>query len=110
MDHTRLNRFVLRPTNPTRTPRDAVAEIDSEANFFTCFDAANGYSQIPLHLSSQNLTTFMTPWGRFKFLRAPMGLSCSGNEYNRRADMAFVDQINTVRVVDDLLSFDHYHR
>ena len=36
-----------------------------------------------------------------------MGLSCSGDEYNRRADMAFVDQINTVRVVDDLLSFDH---
>jgi hypothetical protein len=35
-----------------------------------------------------------------------MGLSCSGDEYNRRADMAFVDQINTVRVVDDLLHFD----
>jgi hypothetical protein len=49
----------------------------------------------------------MTPWGRFKFLRASMGLSCSGDEYNRRADMAFVDQINTVRVVDDLLRFDH---
>jgi hypothetical protein len=106
VDHTPLNRFVLRPTNPTRTPRDAVAEIDSEANFFTCFDAANGYYQIPLHPSSQILTTFMTPWGRFKFLRASMGLSCSGDEYNRRADMAFVDQINTVRVVDDLLRFD----
>lgn len=35
-----------------------------------------------------------------------MGLSCSGDEYNRRADMAFVDQVNTVRVVDDLLRFD----
>jgi hypothetical protein len=105
VDHTRLNRFVRRPTHPTRTPRDAVAEIDSGANFF-CFDAANGYYQIPLHPSSQILTTFMTPWGRFKFLRASMGLSCSGDEFNRRADMAFADQVNTVRVVDDLLRFD----
>ena len=84
MDYTRLNRFVPRPTHPTRTPRDAVTEIDSEANFFTCFDAANSYYQIPLHPSSQILTTFMTPRGRFKFLGASMGLSCSGNEYNRR--------------------------
>jgi hypothetical protein len=35
-----------------------------------------------------------------------MEFSCSSDEYNRRADMAFVDQINTVRVVDDLLCFD----
>ncbi len=106
MDHTLLNRFVLRPTHPTRTPRDADAEIDSEANFFTCFDAANSYYQILLHPSSQILTTFMTLRGRFKFLRLSMGLSCSDKEYNRRADMAFVDQINTLHVVDDLLRFD----
>ena len=35
-----------------------------------------------------------------------MGLGCSGDEYNCRADMAFADQINTVCVVDDLLHFD----
>jgi hypothetical protein len=104
--HTRLNKFVLRPTHPTRTPRDVVAEIDSECRFYTSFDAANGYYQIPLHPSSQHLTTFMTPWGRYKFLRAYMGLSCSGDKYNRRADVAFAAVSNTVRVVDDLLRFD----
>jgi hypothetical protein len=35
-----------------------------------------------------------------------MGLSCSDDEYNRRADMALVDQVNTVRVLNDLLRFD----
>ena len=106
IDHTRLNRFVQRPTHPTRTPKDAISEVDGAARFFSCFDAANGYFQIPLHPSCQHLTTFMTPWGRFKFLRASMGLSCSGDEYNRRADMAFAGLSNTVRVVDDLLRFD----
>jgi hypothetical protein len=106
VDQTRLNKFVMRQIHPTRTPRDAVAEVDSECRFFTSLDAANGYFQIPLHPSIQHLTVFMTPWGRYKFLRAPMGLCSSGDEYNRRADMAFAALPNTVRVVDDLLRFD----
>ena len=103
---TKLNHHVQRPTHPTRTPRDAVAEIDGQARFFSTFDATNGYFQIPLDPNSQHLTTFMTPWGRYKFLRAPMGLCSSGDEYNRRADMAFAQVTNTVRVVDDILRFD----
>lgn len=59
-----------------------------------------------LHQSNQILKTFMIHWGRLKFLRASMGLSCSGEEYNHRTDMAFAGQVNTVRVVDDLLRFD----
>lgn len=47
VDHTRLNKFVQRPTHPTRTPRDAVAEIDIECRFFISFDAVNGYYQTP---------------------------------------------------------------
>lgn len=106
VDHTRLNKFVLRPTHPMRTPRDAVTEIDSECRFYTSFDAANGYYQIPFHPSCQHLTTFMTTWGRYQFLHASMGPSCSGDEYNRRADAAFAAVLNTVRAADDLLRFD----
>jgi hypothetical protein len=89
VDHTKLNRHVQRPTHPTRTPRDAVAEISGDATYFSTFDAANGYFQISLHPSLQHLTVFMTPWVRYKLLRASMGLSSSSDEYNRRADLAF---------------------
>ena len=108
VDHTKLNRYVRRPTHPVRTPRDAVSEIDSDAVYFSCFDAAKGYFQIPLDVASQHLTVFMTPWGRYKFQRAFMGLSCSSDEFDRRADTAFghLSKHNTVRVVDDLLRFD----
>ena len=44
--------------------------------------------------------------GRYKFLRAPMGLISSGDEFNRRADAAFAGKQNIVRVVDDILRFD----
>jgi hypothetical protein len=74
----------MRPTHPTRrTPREAVAEIDDDATFFSSFFAANGFYQIPLHPDSQHLTTLMTPWGRYRILRASMGLSCSSDKYNR---------------------------
>jgi transposase InsO family protein len=106
VDHTKLNQHVRRPTYPTRTPRDAVAEIAGDAQFFSTFDAANGYFQIPLHPDSQHLTIFMTPWGRYKFLRASMGLCSSSDEYNRRADAAFTQVSQVVRVVDDILRFD----
>lgn len=47
----------------------------------------------------------MTPWGHYKFIMAFMG--CSGDEYSRRADVAFGSLSNTVLVVDDLLWFVH---
>lgn len=90
VDMTKLNRHVKRPTHPIRTPKDAVAEISSSARYFSTFDAAHGYWQIQLEEASQLYTTFMTPWGKFKFLRATMGLVSAGDEYNRRSDLAFV--------------------
>lgn len=105
MDLSRLNRFVRRPTHPLRTPRDAVADIEGSAKIFTAMDASDGYFQIALKPSCQHLITFVTPWGRFCFLRAPQGLNCSGDEYNRRQDNAFVGLQNFVHVVDDILLF-----
>ena len=106
VDLTKLNRFVRRPSHPVRTPRDAVADIDGSAQFFSALDASDGYFQIALKPSCQHLTTFATPWGRYRYLRATMGLSCPGDKYNRRQDIAFAGIENFVRVVDDLLLFN----
>ena len=51
-------------------------------------DAIKGYWQVPLAEKSQELTTFITPWGRYKYLRAPMGLSSTGDKYNLLMDAA----------------------
>jgi len=106
VDLSHLNRSILRPEHPVKTPRDAVAEIDGEAEYFACFDASDGYFQDPLDESCQHLTVFITPWGRYKSLVAPMGCVASGDEFNRRADAAFSGVQQIVRVVDDILRFD----
>ena len=105
IDLTKLNKFVKRPLHPLITPREAVSQVPTGAKFFTTLDAKSGYWQLPLHVDSQHLTTFMTPWGRFKFLRAPMGLVSTGDEYCRRGDLALQGLTNSVKVVDDILLY-----
>ena len=73
-------------------------------------DAKMGYFQVPLAKSSQDLTCFITPWGRFKFVRCPMGCSASGDEYNRRGDAALGDIPNCVKIVDDILAVAQTYR
>lgn len=58
------------------TPAQAVADIASDhAKVFTKLDAMKGYHQCPLAQASQDLTTFLTPFGQFKFVRAPGRMS-----------------------------------
>ena len=47
VDLTRLNRYVRRPAHPVRTLRDAVADIDGSARYFSALDARDGYSRSP---------------------------------------------------------------
>ena len=105
IDLTKLNKFVKRPLHPLITPREAISHVPTGAKFFSTLDAKSGYWQLPLHPDSQHLTTFMTPWGRFKFLRAPMGLVSTGDEYCRRGDLALQGLDNFVKVVDDILVY-----
>ena len=61
---SKLNRFVRRENYPSVTPAEAVTDIhQSQAKFFTVFDALKGYHQCPLDEESQNLTTFITLFG-----------------------------------------------
>ncbi|XP_043188392.1 uncharacterized protein K02A2.6-like [Amphibalanus amphitrite] len=106
VDLTKLNKHVKRPLHPLSTPREAVSNISVNAKIFSTLDAKSGYWQLPLQESSQHLTTFITPWGRFRFLRAPMGLVSTGDEYGRRGGLALQGLNNVVKVVDDILVHD----
>ena len=55
---------------------------------------------------SRELTTFITPFGRFKYLCAPDGLSSIEEDYNRRMAEAFEGLTGYCRIVDDILIYD----
>ena len=106
VDLSKLNKFVRRERYQAPTPFEAVADITaSKAGAFTVFDAIKGYHQCPLDESSQDLTTFITPFGRYKFLRAPFGISSISEHYNRRMDEAFEGLPDFRKIVDDVIIF-----
>ena len=77
VDLTKLNKYVRRGAHPVITAHDAVSGVTKNSKYFTTMDAKTGYWQTEIAEEDQELTTFITPWGRYKFLRAPMGLSIS---------------------------------
>ena len=85
-DYTKLNKFVIRPVHPFPSVSDILQSIPANSRCFAKLDATHGYFQIPLSKSASELTTFLLPSGRYRYLRAPMGLSSSSDEWCRHSD------------------------
>src|SRR6056300_356277 len=103
IDYQGVNKGVLRAVHPFPAPRDVLRSIEPESVVFCTLDAVQGYFQIPLDEESSKLTTFLLPSGRYRFTRAPMGLSCSSDEWCRRSDEALQGVKGCVKIVDDIL-------
>jgi hypothetical protein len=67
------------------------------------FDAWNGYHSVPLYEEHRHLTTFITPWGRYRYKTAPQGYIASGDGYTRRYDEVVTDIPNKTKCIDDAL-------
>ncbi len=105
VDFQPLNRHAVRETHHTPSPFNQVRSVPSHTRK-TKFDARNGYHSIPLHPDDRHLTTFITPWGRYRYCVAPQGYIASGDAYTRRFDEIVVDFPDKIKVVDDALLYN----
>ena len=105
-DFTKLNKSVSRPTHPFPSSREIAQSIppSDKAAVFAKMDCVHGYFQLALDKASSMLTTFILPEGRFRYLRAPMGLNASSDEWCRRSDIV-LDGCSewSKKIVDDIL-------
>ena len=102
-----LNKYVKRERYQSATPSQAVADIHANhAKIFTKLDAMKGYHQCPLDDENQLLTTFITLFGRFKYLHAPYGISSISEHYNCKMDEAFASLTGYCCIVDDVIIYD----
>ena len=74
LDPGALNKAVQREHYPMKTVEEVAAELEG-ATVFSTLDASSGFWHIKLDEESSKLTTFNTPFGRYRFLRLPFGLS-----------------------------------
>ena len=73
-----LNKSIKRPDFKLPTTEEMIAKVGSGKRF-TKLDASCAYWQIPLDYDSSLLTTFSTPYGRFRYTRMPYGLSSASD-------------------------------
>ena len=107
VDFTHLNKFVQRERYQTAPPSGSVAYIaPAEAKVFTTFESLKGYHQCPLDDESQLLTTFITPFGLWMYMRAPYGVSSIPEHYNRRRDTAFQGMSQFAKLIGIAMVYD----
>ena len=98
-DYTKLNKFVVRPVHSFSSVADLIQSIHATSTCFAKLDATHGYFQLLLDDEAQSLTTFILPSGCYCYLRAPMGLSSSLDEWWRHSDRV----VWCKKIVDDTL-------
>ena len=105
IDFQPINKYCERETHHTPRPFDVVSNIPP-TSYKTVLDAYNGYHQVPLDEESSKLTTFITEFGRFQYLRAPQGHLASGDAYTRHYNDIISDVPRKHKIVDDVLLYD----
>ena len=105
VDYQKLNAQCSRETHHCPSPFQAASQIPAGTKK-TVFDAVDGYHSIPLDKASQPMTTFITEWGRYQYLRMPQGYLAAGDAYTRRFDEILSTLPRKVKVVDDCLLYD----
>ena len=102
VDLKRLNASVKREHFPLPTVDDTLSRL-AGSSVFSVLDTTSGFWQIPLDESSSLLTTFITPFGRYRFLRLPFGITSAPEIFQRRLQM-LLGHLKGVEVyMDDII-------
>ena len=85
LDPKDLNKAIERNQWYLRTIDDILPEL-ANSKYKTLKDATSGYWHIVLDMVSSLLTTFNTPWGKYRWLRLPFGLKIASDVFQERLD------------------------
>jgi len=102
LDPTELNKNIKQEHFSLPTPTEIFAKL-SKSRVFTTLDAKSGFLQLELDQDSSYLTTFVTPFGRYRFLRLPYGISSSPEIFCHTITDIFEDIEGVECYVNDLL-------
>ena len=102
IDPRPLNKVLKRERYPLPT-LDDVIPILSRSKVFSKLDLSNAYWHVHLDDDSSLLTTFQTPFGRYRWRRLPFGTSVSSELFQKRLDQSLEGLDGVIGVSDDVI-------
>ena len=102
LDPKDLNKAIERNQWYARTLDDILPEL-AQSKYFTVKDATSGFWHLPLDFRRSLLTTFNTPWGKYRWLRMPFGLKVSGDVFQERLDRVIRLVPGVLGIADDIV-------
>jgi len=104
IDPRPLNKALRREHYQLTTLDDVLPEL-SKARIISTMDLKAGYWHAKLDEPSSRLTTFSTPFGRYRWLRLPFGLNVSSEIFAKRLQDCIHDLNGVICVADDLMIY-----
>ena len=106
IDYRQLNNQTIKSCWPIPSIEEIFDTLEGSA-FFSTIDMSWGFYQIPMDEKSQDYTAFSTPFGSFKWLRMPMGLSNSPPTFQSLMEIVLSKLIwkTVVPYLDDCIIF-----
>lgn len=101
LDPTDLNKAVLRGYHPIPVVDDIVPELNG-SDLFSKLDLKDGYWHVKLSTESSYLTTFSTPFGKFRYTRLPFGLCVSQDVFQYKVDETYGPCEGAIGISDDI--------
>ena len=102
MDPWDLNRAIRREHYQMPTIKEIATRLGG-ARVFTVVDAKNGFWQVELDDESSRLTTFNTPFGRYRWKHMPFGISSALEVWQRKMHEIIEDLDGIEVIADDFL-------
>ena len=102
LDPKDFNKAIERNQWYARALDDILPEL-AQSKYFTIKDATSGFWHVPLDLRSSLLTTFNTPWSKYRWLRMPFGLKVAGDIFQERLDKVFRLVPGVLGIADDIV-------
>ena len=100
-DFRQLNKHLLRWPFPLPNTTQLFRTMDG-FSYCTVMDLNMGFWAIALDHASQLLCTIVLPWGKYCYLRLPMGLNCSPDIYQEKISSIFSDLEQVIVYIDDI--------
>ncbi|KAL9956099.1 hypothetical protein ACROYT_G037526 [Oculina patagonica] len=104
LDPKDLNAAIQREHHVTPTLEEIMPKLTG-ATVFSIVDAKCGYWNVVLDKESSYLTTFNSPFGRYRFNRMPFGLKMSQDIFQTKIDQTFEGCKGVAGIADDIVVF-----